>query len=58
MTTNKDVNLTIGKKDKTEKGFVEWEIPTKFKTIMSFVGLGLLMLLMIVVLVKDIFMVF
>ena len=58
VTTNKDVNLTIGKKDKTEKGFVEWEIPTKFKTIMSFVGLGLLMLLMIVVLVKDIFMVF
>ena len=58
VTTNKDVNLTIGKEAKTNKEFVEWQIPTKLKTIMSYVGLGLLLILMIVVFVKDIFMVF
>ena len=58
VTTNKDVSLTIGKEQKENKGFVEWQIPAKVKSIMSLIGLGLLMLLMIFVLIKDIFMVF
>ena len=58
VTTNKDISLTIGKEQKENKGFVEWQIPAKVKSIMSLIGLGLLMLLMIFVLIKDIFMVF
>ena len=58
VTTNKDVSLTIGKEQKENKDFVEWQIPAKVKSIMSLIGLGLLMLLMIFVLIKDIFMVF
>ena len=55
VTANKDVNLTIGANTKKEeKVFKEREIPTKFKTIMSYVGLGLLLLLMIFVFIKDI----
>ena len=58
VTANKDVNLTIGKEAKKEEGYVDWQIPAKVKSIMSLIGLGLLLLLMVVVLVKDIFMVF
>ena len=32
----------------------EWHLPTKFKTVMSYLGLGLLFLLMIIILIKDI----
>lgn len=52
VTTNKDVNITIGENTKEE--YKEWQIPAKVKGIMSYVGLGLLFLLMIFVFVKDI----
>lgn len=58
VTANKDVNLTIGKGERIEDKFVEWQVPPKVKTIMSYIGLGLLLLLMIFVFVKDIFTVF
>ena len=52
VTTNKDVNITIG--ENTKDQYKEWQIPAKVKGIMSYVGLGLLFALMIFVFVKDI----
>ena len=55
VTANKDVNLTIGKETNKENGeFKEWEVPTKVKAIMSYVGLGLLLALMVAIFIKDI----
>ena len=55
VTANKDVNLTIGKETNKENSeFKEWEVPTKVKAIMSYVGLGLLLALMIAIFIKDI----
>ena len=58
VTANKNVSLTIGKDGNAETEYKDWEIPTKVKTIMSYIGLGLLLLLMVFVLIKDIIMVF
>lgn len=55
VTANKDVNLTIGKETNKENSeFKEWEVPTKVKAIMSYVGLGLLLALMVAIFIKDI----
>lgn len=52
VTTNKDVNMTIG--ENTKDQYKEWQIPAKVKGIMSYIGLGLLFALMIFVFIKDI----
>lgn len=52
VTTNKDVNMTIG--ENTKDQYKEWKIPAKVKGIMSYIGLGLLFALMIFVFIKDI----
>lgn len=48
-----DTNVVIGEKE-VQKEEGEWKIPAKVKGIMSYIGLGLLFLLMIVVFIKDI----
>lgn len=53
VTTNKNANLTIGEKSSKDE-YHEWKIPAKVKGIMSYIGLGLLFLLMIFVIIKDI----
>lgn len=53
VTTNKDANLTIGEKNSNNE-YKEWKIPAKVKGIMSYIGLGLLFVLMIFVIIKDI----
>lgn len=52
VTINKEANLTIGKN--TNENYKEWQIPAKVKTIMSYIGLGLLFAFMIVIFIKDI----
>ncbi len=52
VTTNKNVNITIGENQSDD--YKEWKIPAQLKTIMSYVGLGLLFAFMIAVIIMDI----
>ena len=59
VTATKESNLTIGEKKIDDSNiYKEWKIPAKVKTIMSYVGLGLLFAFMLIVFIKDIFQVF
>lgn len=53
VATANEVNLSIGTNENAT--YKEWQIPAKVKGIMSYIGLGILFLFMIVVFVKDIF---
>lgn len=50
VTTNKDTIMTIGEAKEKK----EWKIPPKVKTIVSYVGLGLLLAFSVFILVRDV----